>query len=322
VTTKPESHDEINRTAADWVARSDRGLSSIEDAELAAWLESDPRRAGAYLRMSAVLAQASGEARAETDGGASRQAAPRQAGATRRRWLLGGSVAAGLAVAGIELGGRRTLRFDTRKGEKRVVALDDGSIVTLNTDTRLEVEYSRSLRLVRLGSGEALFDVAKDGARPFLVRAGETEVRAIGTSFTVERILDRPIQVLVREGVVEVRRSQDRAPGTLRLAAFRRATVADPGGPIRVLRVDPAEVGRALAWQQGRLVFEGESLSEAAATFARYSDVRIVVAAPELADKGVAGVFDASDPVGFAQAAAQSLGARTEIAKDQVRISY
>jgi transmembrane sensor len=85
--------------------------------------------------------------------------------------------------------------------------------------------------------------------------------------------------------------------------------------------VAPAEISRELAWQRGHLAFEGEPLGQAAAEFSRYSDIKIVVADPGLAQEEIAGLFPANDPVGFAQIIAVSLNARVEIGDGEVRLS-
>lgn len=310
--TLPETADAINLTAADWAARADRGLSEAEAADLAAWLAGDPRRAGAYMRMTAVLA-----------GTEARTTAPVDAqDLNRRQWLVaGGALAASIVGGGVWFGLNRPAVYETRKGEKRVVALRDGSTITLNTATRVEVRYSKAQRRLRLVSGEALFDVAKDASRPFVVRAGAVSVRAVGTSFTVASGAREPVKVLVREGVVEVARSGASRTQAMRLAANTRALIEDAAVPPVIARVESTEVNRELAWREGRLVFAGESLSQAAAQFARYSDTRIVVTDPVLAGSGVAGVFDANDPVGFAQAVAGSLDARAEVREGQVLVT-
>ncbi|MDQ1153423.1 FecR family protein [Brevundimonas sp. SORGH_AS_0993] len=318
--TLPETADAINRTAADWAARADRGLTDAEAAELAAWLEGDSRRAGAYMRMTAVLVGTETEDSNATGAAWARRTPA--SGLTRRQWLVGGgAIAASVVGAGVWFGLDRQGRYVTRKGEKRVVALEDGSIVTLNTATRLEVRYSETQRLIRLADGEALFDVAKDAARPFIVRTGGVDVRAVGTSFTVTGGAGRPVKVLVREGVVEMVRPKAPTQLPMRLAANTRAVVADAASPAVIAKVEPTEVNRELAWREGRLVFAGESLSAAAAQFVRYSDTRIVVSDPVLAGSGVAGVFDANDPVGFAQAVAGSLEARAEVREGQVLVT-
>lgn len=319
--TLPETADAINQIAADWAARADRGLTDAEAAELAAWLEADSRRAGAYMRMTAVLVGTEPEVVTPDATGAAWARRKPANGLSRRQWLIGGgAIAASVVGAGVYIGLDRQGRYETRKGEKRVIALEDGSIVTINTATRLEVRYSEDQRLIRLADGEALFDVAKDAARPFVVRAGGVDVRAVGTSFTVASGAGQPVKVLVREGVVEVIRPRVPAQQPMRLAANTRAVIENADAPAVIVKVEPTEVNRELAWREGRLVFAGESLSAAAAQFARYSDTRIVISDPVLAGSGVAGVFDANDPVGFAQAVAGSLDARTEIREGRVLI--
>lgn len=307
-----EEADQINQVAADWVARADRGLTVAEQARLDAWLKADSRRAGAYMRMTAAL-ESSDLAPAVRPSTSTRDR-------SRRQWLAGaGAVAASLGFA-VVYGVTRPQRFDTRKGEKKVVTLDDGSIVTLNTATTLQVRFSDSRRSIRLVDGEALFDVAPDPARPFVVTAADTSVRAVGTSFTVTQVRGQPVRVLVRHGTVEVSRTGQTALVPMRLTANTKAVVPETTAPVVVSRIRAEELDRELAWQQGRLVFAGESLSSAAAQFARYSDIRIIVSDPDLAREGVAGVFDSSDPVGFAQAVALSLNAHAEIRQSEVRI--
>lgn len=315
--TLPETADAINRDAADWAARADRGLADDEAAELAAWLAADSRRLGAYMRMSAVLAATEIERSADDISRTRRQTTM---GSTRRWWLTT-AAAASIAGVGVYLGLGRPRIYETRKGEQRVLALEDGSIVTLNTATRLEVRYSQNLRRIYLMGGEALFDVARDAARPFVVQASNVNVRAVGTSFTVAETASRTVKVLVREGVVEVARPTVRTEAPMRLEANTRAVIGDATAPVAIAQVSPVDLSRELAWREGRLIFAGESLSMAAAEFARYSDTRIVVSDPALSGSGVAGVFDAKDPVGFARAVAGSLESRAEVREGYVLIT-
>lgn len=311
-----ETADDTDVAAATWAARVDRGLSIAETAELDAWLRGDVRRAGAYARMTWALM--STETTASMAGGARRE----RLALTRRRWLVGGgAIAASLAGAGVYLGSSRPVSYSTRKGEKRVVSLDDGSVMTLNTNTRLEVQYAKDRRLIRLVEGEALFDVAKDRNRPFIVSARNAEVRAVGTSFTVSNVGSAPVEVLVREGVVDVTPSTVGGETPTRVKANSRAILARDTGAVAVAHVDDAELGTDLAWKDGQIVFQGETLAAAAARFGRYSDIGIVIADPDLGAEKVAGVFNANDPVGFAKSVALSLNAKAEIRADVVRLA-
>jgi transmembrane sensor len=317
-----ETADDIDEVAAAWAVRADRGLSAAETVELEGWLEGDVRRAGAYARMTWVLMSTEkADVLAAGYGAAARRrsSAPRM---TRRRWMAaGGAMAASVAAAGVYLGAGRPVAHATRMGEKKVVSLEDGSVITLNTATRLEVAYSKDRRHVRLLAGEALFDVAKDAARPFVVAVRGADVRAVGTSFTVSSLDHAAVQVLVREGVVEVSQPTARGRPSTRLAANDRAVMSGSAGAVVVAQLPASEVDAELAWKQGRVVFQGEPLFAAAKTFARYSEIAIVIDDPKLGAEEVSGVFDANDPIGFARSIAVSLEARAEIGADRVRLT-
>ncbi len=310
-----ETADDIDEAASAWAVRADRGLSTAEEAELEAWLRADARRPGAYARMTWALMSTLQE-----------QAAPVAARAplrnTRRAWLAGaGAAAASLAVTSLYLGAMRPVPHATRKGEQKVVSLDDGSVITLNSGTRLQVRYGRRRRDIHLLEGEALFDVASDRDRPFVVRAREADVRAVGTSFTVSNLSSAPVEVLVREGVVEVSRADRPQHPAARVGANSRAVLSRDTGAVAVAHLDETELQSDLAWTEGRLVFRSETLAAAAAQFGRYSDIGIVVVDPDLGAEKVAGVFNATDPVGFAKSVALSLDARVEIGAGVVRLS-
>jgi len=313
---------EIDAEAADWTARIDRGpLAPAEDQAFDAWLNGDIRAAGAYGRMRA-LALTSERARAlgpDFDPSHFVSAEP----LTRRRAMqLSGAIAAtaliGLASAWQFLGRRG--HFSTGKGETKVIALKDGSVVTLNTASEIAVNYTEAQRSVELMRGEALFDVAKNKARPFVVAAGDTNVRVVGTSFTVRHLETAPVQVLVREGIVEVfKPAAGLAP--VRITANDMAEAGGVAGEIAVRAMPETQVHRQMAWQSGQIAFEGETLSQAAAEFSRYSDTRIVVVDPGLAREEIAGLFKATDPVGFAKTIAISLNARADVGEGEVRLT-
>lgn len=317
-----QSAREIDAQAADWAARVDRGpLDQADAAALEAWLAGDSRRLGAYGRVRGIALHTE-RARA-LDGGDDVAPTRRM---DRRAWLAGGAgVAASIAGAAFLANGAFTRRsVTTHKGEVRVVALEDGSVVTLDTSTRLTVHMTPHRRELALQAGEALFEVAHDPARPFVVAAGDVRVTAIGTAFAVRRELGRPTRVLVQKGVVRLDAPGGSAP--LRLAAGMgveagSGTHAGSTTPEdRPVEVGAAEIGRRLAWREGRLAFSGQTLSQAAAEFRRYSDTRIVIADPALAGEQVIGLFDANDPVGFSRAVAASLGARATVDRGEVRL--
>jgi transmembrane sensor len=189
-------------------------------------------------------------------------------------------------------------RLQTAVGEQRSVVLGDGSLVTLNTSSSLEVHMAKDRRTVKLLAGEALFEVAHDAKRPFDVRTGDTTVRAIGTQFNVDRRA-ASTTVTVVEGRVAVFTTpdgtQEGSQTTLPLAAGEQLTLAPRSArhPVR------ADVATAIAWTQRKLIFEHRQLGEVAAEFNRYNRQVIEIQSAELRNQEVTGVFQANDPGSF-----------------------
>src|SRR6185312_16037325 len=168
-----ETARQIDAVAADWAARLDRGvLPPEEEARLDAWLAEDPRRAGAFGKARAV-ALYSERARALGPQFDAKAFSEHAVSPSRRHLLWGTAAAAGIGgalLAGYSLSAAGEV-YATRRGEMRVVPLADGSVVNLNTDSRMKVRYTATRRTIHLDRGEALFDVARDMARPFVVFA-------------------------------------------------------------------------------------------------------------------------------------------------------
>jgi transmembrane sensor len=315
--TSSQSAKEIDDDAADWAARVDaRGLAVEHDPQLQAWLNGDPRRAGAFLRAQAAIsfldrgralagAPAAGEAPARPD---------------RRALIAGAGACAAALVGGVGLWAARPQRLDTGLGEIRRVPLADGSLVAINTQTALDVAMKTGSRRVVLRQGEAWFQVAKDPERPFVVAAGKVRVRAVGTAFSVRRG-DREadgVDVMVTEGVVETWIEGGDAPRR-RLAAGSRIQLASAVSPL--VAESPSEIERSLAWRNGEIALDGESLGEAARLFNRYNSRQIVIDDPRLADERFIGLFQTNDPDSFAAAVAATLDAKVSDDARTIRIS-
>jgi transmembrane sensor len=314
-------NQEIDRVAADWAARKDlRGLSIEEQAEFEAWLASDSRHLGAYGRAEAVLCRLE---RLRVVDRELRDCEEEAGSWNRRRIILAGGAAAGVAATlGIFSTFPRSpgATFSTQVGQMRKALMPDGSIVSLNTNSEISIQFTRKARDINLLRGEALFDVAKDKDRPFTVAAGDTRVRAVGTSFTVSLLPQKPIQVLVKEGVVELQRTNAPEALPVRASANIRAIVP-PGASIVTVAMPEEKLARDLEWQHGRIALDNETLADAAAEFARYSDTLIVVA-PEVSNETVTGLFASNDPVGFARVAASVLKLQMEVKGNEVRIFH
>lgn len=331
------SSSEIDRLAADWVAKVDAGTMTPEEKRaLDAWLASDVRHLGAFARTAAAVASLD-PLRAIGGNDVRRLCNAEVPPVLTRRRLTQLGAATGMAaaagLAGVVLrnhwsqstsasqqaaSASPTNDYTTKIGATRIIALADGSIATLNTDSHLTVRFSDRIREVNLVRGEALFNVAKNKVRPFIVFAGDIQVRAVGTSFSVSFLKKRPIRVLVQEGVVEVMRrggSNERPV----LAAANTQALAVKGAPIKKRAITYTEVAREIAWQYGQISFDNQTLGAAAREFARYNGTKIIVD-PAVADRTVTGLFPSDNPVGFAKAAAAALGLRVVAGEGQIQI--
>jgi transmembrane sensor len=294
---------EIDRIAADWVVREDRrALTPAEQAELDAWLTGDERRQGAYVRAHAAWSMLD-RGRAM---GAETPPVRRWPTMTRREAMAAGLI--GAAALGATYGvlnlGRQSYR--TARGEIRRVPLGDGSSVAINTDSRIEVAFEDDRRQVKLTEGEVWFDVVRDRARPFIVEAKDVRLRAGDGAFSVRR-LDKGAEVIVTKGLVECWTTVDPSR-VLRLPAGTKMLISG-GLPDAPQVLPPSTVGRLLAWREGMVGLDGETLAEAAAEFNRYNDRRIVIDDPALGRERLVGYFRANDPDSFVRAAAKTLGA-------------
>lgn len=212
-------------------------------------------------------------------------------------------------------------RYSTGVGEQRIVMLRDGSRMSLNTGTRVRVEFGSAHRNIGVDGGEALFEVAKDSSRPFVVRVGGTEVVALGTVFSVrftekaEEVGDS-LAVTLIEGRVTVRVASEVAVGLapaqpLSLAAGERVRLAEVIGagfgsaPRATTRVDRPRIDQMLAWKRNEAVFDDVALPDAVAEMNRYGRTPIVmVGEGALGGLRVSGLFRTGDNVGFARAVA------------------
>jgi transmembrane sensor len=317
-------------------------------AQFERWSQLPPEDGGtdtSSTETATVISLPTGDAPTSAPVGSS----PRPPNRRRRRPLFVLATAASLlVVVGIAahwLMATRGQVIETQRGERRQVALADGSVVQIDPETRIRVDYQADYRRVYLEHGRALFHVAKNAHRPFWVQADETTVRAVGTAFAVEEAHDAVV-VTVAEGKVAVMpvhpRSADAAekpavmPGTaapkntlavvtvhgstdsatraagtaipaaalssgfangeIFLTANEQVTVAGSGTAEPVREVDSR---RELAWAEGRLIFESESVDRAVREFNRYNRIQITVNDTELSHRPISGVFSASDPESF-----------------------
>lgn len=307
-----EGGDPIRRQAAAWFARLRADDATESDRrQCRQWLDADVRHRAAYERMERLWSGAGDHAahpeialrvRAQTP-----VAAPTPKPARRGRARLiawGGAAAAAIALAVV---GWRLLpspavpeqQYVTAVGESRTIALEDGSRMSLDTDTRVQVRYSADERRISLLRGRAFFRVAKQ-ARPFLVRTQDGSVRAVGTEFEVYR-RDGEIEVALIEGRVLLLSAAngDAAPVSLAMLTPGQKASFGKRKPLRMI-----EAGHAVlpSWLSGKLSFDDQALSAAVSEFNRYSQRQIVLRDAALARIRVSGVFRSDDPHAFVEA--------------------
>jgi transmembrane sensor len=314
----------INQAAFDWLARVDAGLTAAETAEFEAWLAADARHYGAYIRAQAVFGQArrikafahspdpddwahyiqagNDDPPREAEAGDSVDAPARRVSRRAFFGVAGGVAAVGLAAAFFATGRpAQALTFQTGLGERRDVLLADGSRVALNTDSELRVLFDKTLRIVELIRGEALYNVVHDGKRPFIVDAAGFKVRADEASFAIQQLRGFRPQLLVKEGTVDVTPNNSTS---LKVEANTKITFLI-GSKLSGVMLSPEEMDRELMWREGKIAFEDTPLYSAIATFDRYGPVHIDVQDPYLLNRTVSGVFSSDDPMGFAKVVAE-----------------
>jgi len=207
--------------------------------------------------------------------------------------------------------------YTTPVGDQSTVHLNDGSVVQLNTDTRLQVRMTEEHRLLTLERGEIHIDVAHDADRPLRVFAGDRWIEAVGTAFNVKIDEHMEVEIIVTEGRVKV----NLPPDALSIAQSEtpaqtvdrgQRVILDESPEIEPLGEDDIEV--KLAWREGMLVFRGSSLMEAVREVGRYTQVEFVIRSEDLKKRRVAGVFRAGDIDGFLA----SLRANFDVVDQQV----
>lgn len=348
----------IEQAAAEWLARRDADAWSARDRHaLQAWLDASTRHRVAYLRLESAWREA-GRLRALAAGrpegiipprgqwglrastGADLPStdalpgppdlrglafAPRPRGSARPGpWRRAAAAAvACLAIGALGWGGwqasgRHAASYASSMGEVADVVLDDGSTVTLSSDSRVDVLMTRGQRHVALARGEAFFDVAHDTGRPFVVEAEGRNVRAVGTRFSVRRDADA-LRVVVTEGRVRLDgapAADGRLPPAALLPAGSVATAGRNGVLVRSLPL--AEAERLLEWRDGFLTFDDTTLADAAAEFNRYSARRLELGDPAVGALRVGGNFRWSNADAFASLLELGFPVRAERHPDRI----
>jgi transmembrane sensor len=351
----------IAEQASEWLVASDEGpLDARDAAALAAWLKASPVHVEELLGVSAVardLREARVDPEYALDAILARARAEEDApvrtlwtrmvgvfkGGTSGPWLTAAVTTAACGVLSLALlltwldvkptgypsalDGSIALHYETRHGEQQSHRLADGSVVSLNTDSAVDIRYGKKERVVILMSGQVNFEVVHDPGRAFRVIAGAAEVVDLGTKFDVRLQHDSTV-VTVIEGRVAVAPSpmaeelgKGSNPGHVRrvvqLGANQQISVIEGEWPVTPVAVD-AE--RTSAWLRREIVFDHEPLELVAAEYNRYSAKPIEIATQALRKLPISGVFATDDPEAFIAFLRSLKGVRVEVTETQIRV--
>ena len=303
----PKTRGMLRREAANWLARLQSGRDPDVERKFERWRKADPRHAEAFNRVrrsyerAGLLRHSHMVASGELEPASTAPRwQPRPALAAAAAVIVLVPIAALLVRTGeLPFGSTDTVMLMTAVGEIREVSLADGSKVTLDTSTKVDVEIGRSRRSARLRYGRARFRIAP-AATPFLVETASAKVSARQGVIDVDQGAGQD-RVEVLAGAADVRRSDQRQTGHVPLAAGQSLTI-DPGGAERMGAVTPGP-----DWTRGMLQFDRTTLADAVALANRYSDRHIVLAG-NLSGLRVTGAFRAGDTGGLAKALAAAFG--------------
>lgn len=314
----PDRTPEMEREFREWVARSEaHGYAFERCTDI--WtdvkaLSPEQVRAGIALRdMRASIARAHSW--------------------QRYRWLLGALLFLLIAAAGYAV--NRWLAVDvyrTEVGGQQQVLLADGTRMSLNTETKVRVELDTARRVVTLEAGEVMFEVAKDPTRPFIVRAGNSEVIAVGTVFSVRVPINdsrgAALAVVLVQGEVSVLPSVETAmQGKMpaqgismhagdRLRMLRATGEGRPSAP----QMDRPPVESLLAWRHGKAIFDDLTLREAVGEMNRYTRTPIVLVG-DVSELRIAGSYDTGNAQSFVQAVAVLHGLQVRVHKGRMELA-
>jgi transmembrane sensor len=347
----------IAQDAADWFVASRAGLTDHERNRFVTWLKSSPVHVEEYLALEIIgrnLRGACEASQSSIDDLLARSRLeedtplrafwPRLVETLRTpspRWQAAAVTMAVLAVVSLGLLGLWTLRplapvsaagrttalhFETRHGEQQTHRLADNSILHLNTDSAVTVQYGNTERLIILTAGEADFEVTHTLDLPFRVLAGPAEIVDLGTKFDV-RLENKATLVTVVEGRIAVGVSppaDSSSPShahTLQLVqldANQQITVAEGKWPATPVAVDAQ---RTTAWLHRQIMFEREPLERVAGEFNRYSRIPIEITTPALRGLEISGVFTTDDTKGFIAFLRNLDGVRVEVTPTRILVS-
>jgi transmembrane sensor len=320
--TSKRLNAQIREQASEWLVCFSEGEVDVATREaFTRWLRTSPEHVLAYLRVSAFWHDAElidKATRGDIDGlveralqennvvslremGRSTAASDvsERTAPSSKPWAIAAVltiVCVGMLFAVLQFYGGQS--YSTSVGELRTVTLSDGSKVALNARSRIKVKFSDSRRDVELLEGQALFSVAKDAARPFVVRSGNTDVKAVGTQFDVNRKPGGTV-VTVFEGRVAVTQSEVERASTASAAVAVPRVLLSQGDQVTatehtIMPAKKANLAAATAWTEGLLMFDSAPLSEVVQEFNRHNLKPMAIMDDRLSEVRISGIFPAT----------------------------
>lgn len=285
--------------ALEWLDRMRSGaFTGAEHGDFVTWVRSSPQNARAIFEARALegeIAEVLHDQPFELED-LSGKLVSRFWTAKRIPSMTAGVIVAVVAAGLLLWGSSHTASWSTGPGEWKSISLRDGSLVRIGPNTDLSASFNDSRRLISLSRGAAMFKVAHDRDVEFIVDAGISTTRDVGTAFAVERLTPTDVVITVDEGIVAIRganRTSDK--DEVVVSAGNQARVKRDG-PIVVANVD---VRSALAWVDKKIVFDDVRLADAVATLNRLTDKTFVLADTAIADVQISGIFPASSSDAF-----------------------
>jgi len=324
--------DAIESAAAEWLVRHDRGLTPAQQDEFLSWLAASAAHRESFERHRSMWGDfnALKQWRPEHGTVPNPDLLARHRRPSAWRWatpaLLAAAAVALLLVWPPTTRAPENATVVFEAAAYRQETLPDGSVLDLNRGAHVVVQFSAAERRVLLVQGEAQFAVTKNPARPFVVRAGGVEVRAVGTAFNV-KLAGPNLEVLVTEGTVHVSQQAVVAPAAsagsaptaapvvlAALTAGQRTVipVATVIAPPVVVPASVPEIARLLDWQPRLLDFESAPLAEVVETFNRRNPQRLVIGDEELRSLTIVASIRSDNVEGFVRLLEGTMGVRAE----------
>lgn len=312
-----ESFESAEDTAADWISRRNEGLSDDSKIELQRWLDHSEQNKTVFESLDLTWKLLGDpERRGRTDDILRQLQIRQRRRRVRRRAWVGSSLAMASILTFIFIPKSPSpvdqQMTPTMVRRPDVQILVDGTRVELNAGAQITSAFTAKERTVHLLRGEALFEVTEDAARPFVVTAGDIQVRAVGTAFSVRYDPTR-VDVLVTKGKVAVEQAGSSVgQSPLYLGAGDKAALsADTGQSLlesEITTMTDGAIAAALAWRGDRIEFTGTPLSKAVTLFNHQNSLQIKISGAVLSKHRISGVFWVNDPEGFIRLLETGLG--------------